>query len=70
MAQASPLKSGPSTAKNSENHSPPPYIPTSAEKAAMLVPKLNFTKVFEQQKLIQEHEAKQKAEEEAKKKQQ
>ena len=47
-----------------------PFMSSSAKKAAMFVPKLNFQKVFEQQKLIQEYEEKQKAEEEAKKKEQ
>ena len=40
-----------------------PYMSSSAKKAAMFVPKLDFKKVFEQQKLIQEYEDNQKAEE-------
>ena len=44
------------------------FMSSSAKKAAMLVPKLDFKKVFEQQKLINEYEENLKAEEDKKKK--
>ena len=68
MKETSPIKTGPSTEQGSDNYSPMPFMSSSAKKAAMLVPKLDFKKVFEQQKLINEYEENLKAEEEKKKK--
>ena len=71
MANQSPLKSGPSTVKGASVYESPnkangsPQLTSSMKK--IIVPPLNFEKVFEQQRLIMEQEERRKREDEKKK---
>ena len=64
MVNQSPLKSGPSTMNGSAYESPMRVPGTSSTSKKVVVPRLNFEKVFEQQRLILEHEERRRKEEE------